>query len=133
MGKEKRVSLEDQVKTILAGKCAFQQDNSSSTKDDVSFQYIYNKSTYDEYLRCCIGFVKWVRKDQRYSSDLEATQRYINGFLRSKIDRNLSPLVLRLEAQALAMLFGRTVSELLEPLVELKQPTKTLFLQAGSS
>lgn len=68
-------------------------------------EYIYSWSTYKNYLKQANYFAKYCKKNHNCKT-LDECRPYVDEYLRYRMDKELSPYTIKLDAAALAKLYG---------------------------
>jgi site-specific recombinase XerD len=101
----KRPSLVKQVKDILDSKLKIGHSKYLDKLKKDTARHIYSWGTYRTYLKHACYFVDWAKTAHGCKYINEAEQ-YINEYLQMRIDGGLSPYTQKLEASALAKIYG---------------------------
>ena len=81
-------------------------------KKDTS-DHIYSWSTYRSYLKHGCYFANWA-KTTHGCKDLDSAKSFINEYLQMRIDSGLSPYTQKLEAAALAKVYGCSTNDFIK-------------------
>lgn len=111
MRKEKRGSLVFQTKNILDSKLAIGHSKHYDKTHGGIQDKIYSWSTYRAYLKHCGYFVKYC-KEKHGCRIVEDCQPYVDEWLENR--QELSAYTQKLEASALAKLFGCTTKDFIQ-------------------
>lgn len=103
--REKIGSLTHQVKTALDGKLVIGQSKHHDKLNGGIKDKIYSWSTYKSYMKHNNYFVKWA-KDTHGARTLEECRPHIDEWLTKRADEGLSAYTQKLEASALAKMYG---------------------------
>ena len=106
----KKYGLTKQVKNVLDSKIRFGHSKYEDKKIGITADYIYSISTYKSYLKHGCYFVKWA-KSAHGCKDLDSAKPFINEYLQMRIDSGLSPYTQKLEAAALAKIYGCSAND----------------------
>lgn len=106
MGHKNKVSLRDQAKNALDNRLAIGQSRRADKAAGIAADRIYSWDTYRAYLKHCIYFVDWCKAQHRCKT-LEQCREYVGEWMETR--RHLSPYTQKLEASALAKMYGVTV------------------------
>ena len=98
-----KVSIIGQVKFALDDKLKIGYSKHQDKKLGIINDYIYSWSTYKAYLKHCCYFVKWCKLNHKCKT-LDDCKPYINEYLKTRF--HLSPYTIKLEACAIAKLYG---------------------------
>ena len=101
----KRPSLVKQVQNILDGKLKIGHSKYLDKLNKDTAGHIYSWSTYRTYLKHGSYFANWA-KTTHGCRDIHAAKQYVNEYLQMRIDGGLSPYTQKLEAAALAKIYG---------------------------
>lgn len=111
IGHKNKKSLICQVSENLKSKLAI---GSSKHQDKItgenSRNKIYSYGTYNAYLQQCIQFVKWCKATHNCKT-LDECRCYVDDYLKKNIDEKKSPYTIKLQASALAKLYGCSAYE----------------------
>lgn len=110
----KRKTLAYQIKEVLSSKLALGQ---SKHYDKVSNSYvvkdkIYSLGTLKSYMKHANYFASWAKKEYGVKT-LEEARPLVDKYLEARINQGLSPYTIKLEASALAKLYGVSAKEFL--------------------
>ena len=101
----KRPSLVRQVQNALDSKLKIGQSKYLDKLKNDTAGHIYSWSTYRSYLKHGCYFVNWA-KSTYGCRDLNSAKQFINEYLQMRINSGLSPYTQKLEAAALAKVYG---------------------------
>lgn len=101
----KRPSLVKQVQNVLDNKLKIGHSKHLDKKDGVTADHIYSWGTYRSYLKHGCYFTNWA-KTAHGCKDLDSAKPFINEYLQMRIDSGLSPYTQKLDAAALAKIYG---------------------------
>ena len=107
MGRKNK-SLVYQIEQIYTGKLAIGQSKQEAKILGTDHLHIYSWETYHSYLQHANAFAKWCKAlpEGQQLRTVEACRPYVEAFLQHSIDRKLSPYTIKLQASALAKLYG---------------------------
>lgn len=105
MSHKNKKSLVRQVQEVYDSMLAIGRSKHQDKIDGVTCDKIYSWSTYNNYMRHANYFVKYC-KEEYGCKNLEQCNPYINDWLVKRIQEGLSPYTIKLEAAALAKLYG---------------------------
>lgn len=106
IGHKNKKSLICQVSENLNSKLAIGQSKHSDKINKInSKDKIYSYGTYNAYLQQCIQFTKWCKAEHKCKT-LNDCRIYVDEYLQKNIDENKSPYTIKLQASALAKLYG---------------------------
>ena len=112
MGHKSKISLVQQVKTILDGKLAIGQSKHLAKKDGSYHDHIYSWSTYRSYMQQCCRFVKWCRVNY-HCKTLDECRTHVDDYVMEETHTK-SAWTIKLEASALAKLYGCRTTDFIE-------------------
>jgi len=101
----KRPSLVKQVQNVLDSKLKIGHSKHADKKDRIYTDHIYSWSTYRSYLKHGCYFVNWA-KSAHGCKDLDSAKPFIDEYIRLRNDNGLSPYTQKLDAAAIAKLYG---------------------------
>jgi len=101
----KRPSLVKQVQNALDDKLKIGHSKYLDKLKDDTAGHIYSWSTYRSYLKHSCYFVNWA-KTTHGCKDLDSARPFINEYLQMRIDNKISPYTQKLDAAALAKIYG---------------------------
>lgn len=111
MGHKNKVSLRDQICAAYDNMLAIGESKNAGKAAGNVADKIYSWETYRSYLKHACYFADWVKEQPAPAElghkvrTLDEARRFVEPFLQSGIDRNLSPHSLKLQAAALAKLY----------------------------
>lgn len=111
MGHKNKVSLTGQVQAALDQRLAIGQSRQQGKRDGTAAGKIYSWNTYRTYMKHCCYFVDWCKKTHGCKT-LEQCRPYAAEWMATRA--GLSTYTQKLEASALAKLYGLTVPNLKE-------------------
>lgn len=112
MSRENKASLIKQVSDKIDDLFTPGRSKHNDKKTKETADKIYSYETRRAYKKHCCYFVEWVKQQpfpegvKRKPRTLEECRVYVPGWLQSRIDSGLSAWTIRLEASALAKLYG---------------------------
>lgn len=113
MGRNKpNKSLIQQVKETLDSKLAIGNSKYQAKRNNTYTQCIYSWETYRSYLKHCCHFVRWCKEQPvndvpgHKPRTIEECRAFVERWIQYEIDRDLSAHTIKLEASALAKLYG---------------------------
>lgn len=113
MGRNKpNKSLIQQVKETLDSKLAIGESKYLAKRNGTYTKYIYSWETYRSYLKHSCCFINWCKEQPTDMAlghkprTVEECRIFVERWLRYEIDRGLSAHTIKLEAAALAKLYG---------------------------
>ena len=109
----KKYGLTKQVQNILDSKIRFGHSKYEDKKIGITADYIYSISTYKSYLKHGCYFVKWA-KAAHGCKDLDSAKPFINEYLQMRIDNKISPYTQKLDASALAKIYGCSANDFIK-------------------
>lgn len=105
--------LTKQVQNCLDSKLRIGHSKYEDEKLGLTSNYIYSWNTYRSYLKHNCYFVKWAKKEHRCKT-LESARPYVNEYLQRQIDRKVSPYTQKLDASAIAKLYGCSTKDFIK-------------------
>lgn len=103
-------SLVFQIKQQLDLKLKIGESKRAAKENHTAHEGIYSWETYRSYLRHCIYFAKFCEQKHGCKTWTEC-RPYVDEWLQHRIDQKLSPYTIKLEASALAKLYGCRTTE----------------------
>lgn len=107
-----RKSLAKQIEETLQGKLCIGESKHQAKLDGVADQGIYSWETFRSYMKHANYFADWC-KEQHGCRTLSSCREYVDEFLTVR-GMNLSPYTVKLEAAALAKLYGCSATDFVE-------------------
>ena len=108
----KRTSLTKQVQNELDSRLAIGQSRHAMKKEGDDSKYIFSWTTYRNYLKHLIYFVKWIKDNSQVIAELGGKPRtldeckpYCDLWIKSMLDRHLSASTISMCASALVKLY----------------------------
>ncbi len=124
IGHKNKKSLICQVSENLNSKLAIGQSKHSHKINKInSKDKIYSYGTYNAYLQQCIQFVKWCKAEHKCKT-LNECRIYIDEYLQKNIDEKKSPYTIKLQASALAKLYGCSACDFINTPKRLRKDIK---------
>lgn len=111
MARERRKNLKMQVNDALQGMCNFSQSRHAAKKAGVASQYIFSYNTYHTYQQQCHRYCEWLKERHSEVKRLPDAKAFVDEYLQSMIDVNLSPYTIKTAASALGKLFQCKTTE----------------------
>ena len=111
--REKIGSLTYQVKKALDEKLAIGQSKHFDKLNGGIQDKIYSWSTYNSYMKHNNYFVKWAKENYGCRT-LEDCRPYVDEWLTKRSDDGLSPYTQKLEASAIAKMYGCSTKDFIE-------------------
>lgn len=105
MGHANKKSLKLQITETLTGKMAAGRSKHVDKQIQATGEHIYSYETLRGYIKQCCYFADYCKAHHK-AKDLQECKPFINEFLQQGIDRGLSSYTLKLQASALAKLYG---------------------------
>jgi len=102
--------LTKQVQDALDSKLKIGSSKHHDKFAGVTDQFIYSWSTYRTYLKHGCYFLRWA-KAEHGCSNLDSARSYVDPFLSMRIEQGLSPYTQKLEASALAKIYGCSTTD----------------------
>lgn len=109
----KQKGLTKQIQDILDSKLKIGHSKFEDKKLGITDKHIYSWSTYRTYLKHGCYFAKWVRLTYG-CKNLENARQYVDEYLQKRIDEKTSPYTQKLEASALAKIYGCSTEDFIK-------------------
>lgn len=109
--REKKGSLTFQLKTLLDSKLAIGTSKHTDKQLGATSDKIYSWATYKAYLKHGVYFLDWAKANYGVKT-LEQASPFINEWLESRENQNLSAYTVKLEASALAKIYSLPADEI---------------------
>ncbi len=103
--REKKGSLNFQLKKLLDSKLAIGESKFEDKKQNLTFDKIYSWSTYRAYLQHGTYFLTWA-KEKYGCTDLVAAKEYVNEWLKTREEQGLSAYTVKLETSAMMKIYN---------------------------
>lgn len=104
--KKYSLNLHQQAYERLVSMQAFGKSKEIAKENDMEFDKIYSFNTYETYWKHTKYFVRWIEKNHPECTTLKAARKYVNEWLQSRVDQELSAWTVQTEAKALGKLYG---------------------------
>lgn len=116
MGRTKNKSMKWQVEELLLSKLCIGQSRHEAKKEAKKLgkqtpDGIHSWDTYNTYKKHCIYFTEWCKKTYGCKT-IEGAKAHIQDYLDYRIDNGLSAWTIKMEASAIAKMYGSSVAEL---------------------
>lgn len=98
--------LHQQAYDKLTGMQAFGESKKEAVANGTDREKIFSFNTYQTYWKHTKYFVKWVQQTHPECTTLKSTKKYVNEWLKSRVDQGLSAYTVQTEAKALGKLYG---------------------------
>ena len=105
MSHKPRKTLTRQIQETLESKLSLGQSKHTDKALGLTSDKIYSVNTMRTYMKHCNYFTKYC-KENYYCKTLEECRKYVDEFLGLRIAEGKSPYTQKLEASALAKLYG---------------------------
>lgn len=99
-------TLHQQAHEKLVQMQAFGDSRREDKKTGSDRNKIYSFATYQTYHRAVMRFVKYVEKNYPHCTSLKKSKKFVNEWLQSRVDSNISAWTVSMETSALCKLFG---------------------------
>ena len=99
-------TLHQQAHEKLVGMQAFGDSRAADKLTGADRNKIYSYKTYTTYHRAVMRFIKYVLKTHPECTTLKRARRYVNEWLQSRVDANMSSWTIAMETRALSKLYG---------------------------
>lgn len=103
--REKKGSLNFQLKKLLDSKLAIGESKFEDKKQNLTSNKIYSWSTYRAYLQHGTYFLIWA-KDKYGCTDLATAKEYVNEWLQAREEQGLSAYTVKLETSAMMKIYN---------------------------
>lgn len=113
MGRKHICSLTKQIEDVLVKKTAFGTSKYTDKKYNRNKDKIYSVSTLKTYLKHCNYFSDFCKKNYNCKTIVQC-RKYVDDFLKTRIEEDKSPYTQKLEASALAKLYNCSTSDFIE-------------------
>ena len=124
IGHKNKKSLICQVSENLKSKLAIGESRHDDKINGIdSSNKIYSYGTYNSYLQQCIQFIKWCKAEYKCKT-LDECRCYVDDYLKKNIDEKKSPYTIKLQASALAKLYGCTAYDFINTPKRLRKNIK---------
>ena len=98
--------LHQQAYDKLTGMQAFGESKKEAVANGTDREKIFSFNTYQTYWKHTKYFVKWVQQTHPECTTLKSAKKYVNEWLKSRVDQGLSAYTVQTEAKALGKLYG---------------------------
>lgn len=98
--------LHQQAYDKLTGMQAFGESKKEAVANGTYREKIFSFNTYQTYWKHTKYFVKWVQQTHPECTTLKSAKKYVNEWLKSRVDQGLSAYTVQTEAKALGKLYG---------------------------
>ena len=109
----KKIGMVKQVQNALDSKLKIGHSKYLDKLKDDTAGHIYSWSTYRSYLKHGCYFANWA-KTTHGCKDLDSAKEFINEYLQMRINAGLSPYTQKLDAAALAKMYGCTTKDFVQ-------------------
>lgn len=124
IGHKNKKSLICQVSENLKSKLAIgSSKHIDKMTGENSRNKIYSYGTYTAYLQQCIQFAKWCKTTHK-CKNLDECRCYVDDYLKKNIDEKKSPYTIKLQASAMAKLYGCTAYDFINTPKRLRKNIK---------
>lgn len=106
-------SMVKQVQNALDSKLAIGESKHLDKIKGETQNKIYSWETYRSYMKHCNYFTKWA-KEQYGCNSLEKCRPYVDEWLKSRSEKGLSAYTQKLEASALAKMYGCSTKDFIK-------------------
>lgn len=116
MGRTKNKSMKWQVQQLLISKLCIGQSRYEAKKEAKKIgkrtpDGIYSWETFNTYKKHCIYFAEWCKKTYGCKT-IEEAKKYIQDYINYRIDNKISAWTIKMEASAIAKMYGSSTSGL---------------------
>lgn len=105
MGYKNKKSLVLQVQEALESKLKIGHSKHQDKILGIADKHIYSWSTFQTYMKHCNYFAKWAKAEHGCKT-LDAARPYVDEYLQKLMDEGKSPYTQKLEASAIAKMYG---------------------------
>ena len=98
--------LHQQAYEKLSSMQAFGESKRVAVADGTAKYKIFSFSTYKDYWKHIKYFIKYIHEQYPGCTTLKSAKKYVNEWLQSRVDEELSAWTVQLEAKALGKLYG---------------------------
>lgn len=98
--------LHQQAYERLTGMQAFGESKKAAVANGTDRDKIFSVSTYKAYWKHTKYFIKYIRENYPKCTTLKSAKKYVNEWLQTRVDEELSDWTVHLEAKALGKLYG---------------------------
>ncbi len=124
IGHKNKKSLICQVSENLKSKLTIGESRHDDKINGMDSSHkIYSYGTYNAYLQQCIQFVKWCKAKYKCKT-LDECRCYVDDYLKKNIDEKKSPYTIKLQASAIAKLYGCSAYEFINTPKRLRKDIK---------
>ncbi|WP_462416224.1 hypothetical protein [Eubacterium ramulus] len=110
MGKSKsrkyKKTLHQQAYSHLQKMMALGESKEEAKKEGKTGDKIYSPETYKVYMKHINYFIRWIRKAHPEITSMKTARRYVNEWLQTRVDKELSAWTVQAEAAALNKYYG---------------------------
>ena len=98
--------LHQQAYDRLTGMQAFGESKKEAVSAGAEKEKIFSFSTYKAYWKHTKYFIKYIKENHPECTTLKSARKYVNEWLQTRVDQNLSAWTVQLEAKAMGKLYG---------------------------
>lgn len=98
--------LHQQAYERLTGMQAFGESKKEAMTNGTAKDKIFSYNTYKNYWKHTKYFIKYIKEKHPECTTLKSAKKYVNEWLQSRVDQNLSAWTVQLEAKAMGKLYG---------------------------
>lgn len=103
--RERRKNLRMQANDVLQSLCSFGQSRHEAKRNHTDSQQIFSYGTYHTYQQQCHRYCDWVRDVHPGTKTLADARQYIDEYITTMVDANMSPYTIKTATSALAKLY----------------------------
>ena len=90
----------------LTGMQAFGESKKEAVANGTEKDKIFSFNTYKAYWKHTKYFIKYIKENHPECTTLKSARKYVNEWLQTRVDQNLSAWTVQLEAKAMGKLYG---------------------------
>lgn len=98
--------LHQQAYERLKGMQSFGESKKAAMDAGTNRDKIFSANTYKSYWKHIKYFIKYIRENHPECTTLKSAKKYVNEWLQTRVDEELSDWTVHLEAKALGKLYG---------------------------
>lgn len=103
--RERRKNLRMQANDVLQSLCCFGQSKHAAKREGTAAQGIYSYGTYHTYQQQCHRYCDWLRDVHPGTKTLADARQYIDEYITTMIDAQMSPFTIKTATSSLAKLY----------------------------
>lgn len=98
--------LHQQAYDRLTGMQAFGESKKEAVANGTEKEKIFSFNTYKSYWKHTKYFIKYIKENHPECTTLKSAKKYVNEWLKARMDQGLSAWTVQLEAKAMGKLYG---------------------------